>query len=113
MNCTAQKQSRTLLYYVHPLLTRAGSATQDKAGKDLTARCAGTPNEEVGKVHQTPTMALGGLSAKLPELLPPFFNYIKKKKSPAPSPHSTGAFYHFFGKVQSDGFPPATVPFPI
>lgn len=58
-------------------------------------------------------MALGGLAAKLPELLPPFLDYINKKKSLAPSPPSAGAFHHFFGKVQSDFFLPASVPFPI
>ena len=95
MNRTAQKQSRTLLYYVHLLLTRAGSATQDKAGKDLTARCAGTPKEEVGKVQQTPH-GPGGFVCKAASTLATFFQLHQEKKSPVPSSPTTGAFHHFF-----------------
>lgn len=75
MNPRAQKQSQAPLCCVHPFLTRAAAATQDKAGKDLPAPRASIPKEGVGKVHRP----CRGLSAELLLLLPPFFYYTEEK----------------------------------
>lgn len=57
-------------------------------------------------------MAPEGLSAKLSVLLPPFFNYIKKKGLLSHPLPQLVPFTTFFGKVQSDFFSPALVTFP-